>query len=191
MTKSGLLRVGIGFLFIFYPFLIYFGLQEFQPRLLAIFLLIATVLRFVLTKDDNNGKSDPGMSLYWVATASLVIIVTFLTGSKYGLFLYPLLVNLAFFTFFTISLYYPPTVIERIARRQRPEFSERAVIYTRKVTRVWCVFFLLNGGVSALTIFHSEIWWMLYNGFISYVLIGLMLAGEYLIRIRVMKHDHD
>ena len=191
MTKTTLLRVGIGFLFILYPFLIYFGLQEFQPRVLAFFLLIATVLRFVLTKDENDSKSDPGMSLYWVATATLVVTATFLTGSEVGLFLYPLLVNLAFFTFFTISLYHPPTVIERIARRQRPEFPERAVIYTRKVTQVWCVFFLLNGGVSALTIFHSETWWMLYNGFISYILIGLMLAGEYLIRMRVMKYNHD
>ena len=191
MTKTTLLRVGIGFLFILYPFLIYFGLQEFQPRVIAAFLLILTVLRFFLTKDNENGQSDSGMSLYWVATASLVIIVTFLTGSEIGLFLYPLLVNLAFFTFFTISLYHPPTVIERIARRQRPVFPERAVIYTRKVTQVWCVFFLLNGGVSALTIFHSETWWLLYNGFISYILIGLMLAGEYFIRMRVMKYNHD
>lgn len=191
MTKTASLRVGIGFLFILYPFLIYFGLQEFQPKLLAFLLLIATVLRFALTKNNNNDKSDPGMSLYWVATAFLVIIVTFLTDSKYGLFLYPLLVSLAFFTFFTISLYYPPTVIERIARRQRKEFPERAIIYTRKVTQAWCVFFVINGSLSLVSIFHSEKWWMLYNGFISYILIGLMLGGEYLIRMRVMKRDND
>jgi uncharacterized membrane protein len=191
MTKTVLLRVGIGSLFVLYPFLVYFGFQEFQPRVIAGFLLVLTVFRFLLTKDNTNGQSDSGMSLYWIATASLVIVVTFLTGSKLGLFLYPLLVNLAFFTFFTISLYHPPTIIERIARRQRKEFPERAIVYTRKVTKVWCVFFLLNGSVSALTIFHSETWWMLYNGFISYILIGLMLGGEYLVRLRVMKHSND
>lgn len=191
MTKKTLLRVGIGSLFVLYPFLVYMGLQEFQPREIAGFLLVLTVLRFFLTKDDKNGKNDPGMSLYWVATATLVIIVTFLSGSKFGLFLYPLLVNLAFFTFFTISLYHPPTVIERIARRQRSDFPERAVIYTRKVTQAWCIFFVLNGSLSLMSIFHSEKWWMLYNGFISYILIGLMLAGEYLIRMRVMKRNND
>ena len=191
MTKTALLRVGIGSLFVLYPFLVYFGLQAFQPRVIAGFLLVLTAFRFLYTNDDKNGQSDSGMSLYWVATAALVIVVTFLTGSKLGLFLYPLLVNLAFFTFFTISLYHPPTIIERIARRQRKEFPERAIIYTRKVTKAWCVFFLLNGSVSALTIFHSETWWMLYNGFISYILIGLMLVGEYLIRLRVMKHNND
>lgn len=191
MTKTGLLRIGVGLLFILYPFLIYLGLQEFQPRMLAFYLLIATAIRFVLTKNDTSGKSDAGMSLYWVATAALVIIVTFLTGSKFGLFLYPLLVNLAFFTFFTISLFHPPTVIERFARRQRPELPEHAIVYTRKVTQVWCVFFLLNGGVSVITIFHSEAWWMLYNGLISYILIGLMLGGEYLVRMRVMKRNNE
>lgn len=191
MTKTVLLRVGIGSLFVLYPFLVYFGLQEFQPRVIAGFLLVLMVFRFLLTKDAKNGQSDSGMSLYWFATAALVIVVTFLTGKKLGLFLYPLLVNLAFFTFFTISLYHPPTIIERIARCQRKEFPERAVIYTRKVTQAWCVFFGLNGSLSLMSIFHSETWWMIYNGFISYLLIGLMLAGEYLVRLRVMKHSND
>lgn len=190
MTKTALLRVGIGFLFVLYPFLIYFGLQEFQPRVLACFLLIATILRFIVTKNDKNGKSDAGMSLYWVATAALVVTVTFLTGSKFGLFLYPLLVNLALFIFFTISLFHPPTVIERFARRARHELPEKAIVYTRKVTQAWCVFFLLNGSLSLMSIFHSEAWWMLYNGLISYILIGLMLGGEYLIRLRVKRRNN-
>lgn len=191
MTKTVLLRVGIGSLFVLYPFLVYFGLQAFQPSVIAGFLLVLTVFRFLLTKEDKSGKNDAGMSLYWLAAAALVIIVTFLSGSKLGLFLYPLLVNLAFFTFFTISLYHPPTVIERIARRQRSDFPERAVFYTRKVTQAWCIFFVLNGSLSLMSIFHSETWWMLYNGFISYILIGLMLGGEYLVRMRVMKPNND
>lgn len=191
MTKAALLKICIGLLFVLYPFLIYLGLQAFQPRVIAGFLLLATVLRFIVFRNDTRNKNDIGMSLYWIASAVLVISVTLLTGSKFGLFLYPLLVNLAFFTFFTISLFHPPTVIERIARRQRPELPESAVAYTRKVTQVWCVFFVLNGGVSAMTIFHSETWWILYNGVISYILIGLMLVGEYWVRMRMMKRNHD
>ncbi len=186
-----MLRVGTGLLFLLYPFLIYLGLQEFQPRVLAGLLLIATVLRFVATKHDKSANNDTGMSLYWIATGTLAVIITFVTGSKLGLFLYPLLVNLALFTFFAISLFHPPTVIERLARRQRPDLPEKAIAYTRKVTQAWCLFFLLNGGVSAITIFHSEAWWMLYNGFIAYILIGLMLVGEYLIRRKVMRHSND
>ncbi len=188
MTKTALLRIGIGTLFILYPFLIYLGLQEFQPRIIACFLLIAVMLSFMTTMHDKN---DGGMSLYWVSTAILVAIITLLLDSKFSLFLYPLLVNLAFFTFFTISLFYPPTVIERIARRHRPSLPEKAIVYTRKVTQVWCIFFLLNGGMSLISAFHSEMWWVLYNGFISYILIGLMLAGEYLIRIKIMSHNND
>ncbi len=188
MTRVVLLRISLGLLFLLYPFLIYLGLQEFQPKILASLLLVATVLRFVVNKPE---KGEMGMSLHWVAAGVLVTLITFVTDSKYGLFLYPLLVNLAFFAFFAISLLHPPTVIERIARRQRPEFSEKAIVYTRKVTQIWCVFFLLNGGMSVVSAFHSETWWMLYNGFISYILIGLMLAGEYLIRIKVMSRNND
>ena len=138
MTKTALLRIFLGTLFIFYPFLIYIGLQEFQPRVLACFLLIAIILRFMTTMHENYDRNSGGMTLIWIAAAILIVIITFLSDSKFSLFLYPLLVNLALFTFFALSLFYPPTVIERIARRSRPALSEKAIIYTRKVTQVWC-----------------------------------------------------
>lgn len=131
------------------------------------------------------------MSLYWIAAAVLVIIFTFVTDLKLGLYLYPPLVNLIFFTFFLISLFYPPTVIEKIARRHRSEMPVKAVVYTRKVTQAWCLFFLINGSMSVMSIFYSEEWWVLYNGFIAYILIGLMLAGEYFIRIKVIGNVND
>ena len=42
-----------------------------------------------------------------------------------------------------------------------------------------------------MSISYSEEWWVLYNGFIAYILIGLMLAGEYLIRIKVIGNGND
>jgi uncharacterized membrane protein len=67
----------------------------------------------------------------------------------------------------------------------------KAVVYTRKVTQAWCLFFLINGSMSVMSIFYSEEWWVLYNGFIAYILIGLMLAGEYFIRIKVIGNVND
>jgi uncharacterized membrane protein len=32
-------------------------------------------------------------------------------------------------------------------------------------------------------------WWSLYNGLIAYLLMGLLFAGEYLIRRRTQKQD--
>ncbi len=191
MTRAALLRAGTGLIFLLYPFLIYLGLQEFQPRVLACLLLIAVILRLTASRYGKKKEGEMGTSLYWIAAAILVTIFTLVTDSKLGLYLYPPLVNLTFFIFFSVSLLHPPTVIERIARRQRPEMSVRAIAYTRKVTQAWCLFFLLNGGISVMSISYSEEWWVLYNGFITYILIGLMLAGEYLIRIKVIGSGND
>jgi uncharacterized membrane protein len=51
------------------------------------------------------------------------------------------------------------------------------------VTQVWCVFFALNGGVALVTaLWTSAATWSLYNGFVAYLLMGLLFAGEYAIR---------
>lgn len=185
------MRAGTGLIFLLYPFLIYLGLHEFQPRVIACLLLIAAILRLIANKYGEKKEGEMGMSLYWIAAAILVTIFTFVTDIKLGLYLYPPLVNLVFFTFFSISLLHPPTVIERIARHHRPEMPLKAVIYTRRVTQAWCIFFLINGGISVMSLSYSEEWWVLYNGFITYILIGLMLAGEYLIRIKVIGSGND
>ena len=101
--------------------------------------------------------------------------------------MYPVLVSLSMMILFSISLLKPPTVIEVFARRQEGRLSSEAVSYTRKVTIVWCVFFLLNAIVSAYTAFASRELWLIYNGFVSYLLIASLFALEYLVRQRVKK----
>jgi acyl-coenzyme A synthetase/AMP-(fatty) acid ligase/3-hydroxymyristoyl/3-hydroxydecanoyl-(acyl carrier protein) dehydratase len=60
--------------------------------------------------------------------------------------------------------------------------------YCRKVTWMWCGFFIFNGGIAAITIFFgSDIIWSVYNGGISYILMGSLFAGEFLVRKMVQK----
>jgi uncharacterized membrane protein len=44
------------------------------------------------------------------------------------------------------------------------------------------VFFIFNGIVAALTISASDAVWALYNGLISYIIMGILFAGEYIVR---------
>ena len=45
-----------------------------------------------------------------------------------------------------------------------------------------------NGALAAFTIWHGDLaLWSLYNGLISYGLMGALMAGEYLVRRRLMK----
>ncbi|AFK64544.1 hypothetical protein TKWG_24995 [Advenella kashmirensis WT001] len=83
------------------------------------------------------------------------------------------------------------SVVERIARSQEPNLPQSAVPYTRTVTKIWIAFFILNGSTTYLLwqsgYFHA---WSLYTGFISYVLMGLLFAGEWLYR-RHYKRKHS
>jgi uncharacterized membrane protein len=86
-------------------------------------------------------------------------------------------------------LFSPQSLVERIARIQHPNLPPEGVVYTRRVTQIWCVFFVVNGGIALVTALWSsfEIW-SLYNGLIAYVLMGLLFAGEYIVRMRTQKH---
>jgi uncharacterized membrane protein len=80
--------------------------------------------------------------------------------------------------------------VERLARLQQPDLPPQGVRYTRRVTQVWCGFFIINGSIALITaLWSSFAWWSLYNGLIAYVLMGLLFAGEYLIRRRTQKRD--
>jgi acyl-coenzyme A synthetase/AMP-(fatty) acid ligase len=66
--------------------------------------------------------------------------------------------------------------------------EKRVEAYCRKVTLVWCLFFIINGGIAAMTVFFaSDVLWSLYNGGISYIFIGILFGGELMVRKRVDK----
>jgi len=161
-----------------YPLAIYFGLGHVQPRWLALLLLGMALARAVTSRDR----------LWLAATAGAAVLVLFsvLGNDAMPLKLYPVLVNAVMLTVFGISLRHPPTVIERLARLQEPELSAHGVAYTRKVTWVWCGFFVLNGSIALITaLWCPDKVWALYNGLIAYVLMGVLFAGEWLVRRRV------
>ena len=185
MTHMGrLLTVALGLLLVLYPLLVYVGIQHFGPRVLAAVLLAAAVARLVAAK---LAQQPLGNSSWLLLAAAAATGLTLATGSLIGLKFYPVLVSGVMLGIFGYSLWCPPSMIERFARLQQPDLPAQAIPYTRKVTWVWCGFFILNGAVSAMTVFMNESLWALYNGLISYLLIGLLLAGEYLVRRRVQK----
>lgn len=105
-----------------------------------------------------------------------------------SMYWYPVLVNLMMLVVFGGSLFAGQTVIERLARLQQPDLPEKAVRYTRRVTQVWCVFFIINGTLAALLVRLGRYdWWAVYTGVIAYVLMGMLFAGEWLYRKLVLK----
>ncbi len=170
------------FLIIIYPLVIYFGLKYFEPKLMALFLCVILLFRF-LSRKTINQLADKTQDTIVTIVMAIIILVTLKSNSLSGLQIYPVVVSFSFLVFFSISLIKPPTAIERIARLKEPNLSEEGVIYTRNVTVIWCLFFLINGCIALYTTYYSSLSiWTLYNGLISYILMGSLFAGEMVYR---------
>lgn len=187
MSASRLLGILLGLLLVLYPLLVYVGIQQLGPRVLAAILLAAALLRLLLAKLAGQALGNSAWLLFAAAAATGL---TLATGSLLGLKSYPVLVSGVLLGVFGFSLWRPPSMIERFARLQHADLPDHAIPYTRKVTWVWCGFFVVNGTIASATLFASDQIWALYNGLLSYILIGLLLAGEYLIRLRVQKQQN-
>ncbi|MBR6163182.1 hypothetical protein IKQ26_04770 [bacterium] len=91
---------------------------------------------------------------------------------------------------FFISLFTEKTVIQKIALAMNPSLSPLELDYTKKLTYIWCVFLFLNFLVSVLTIFMSDKIWLVYNGFLSYFLVGTIFIVEYIVRLMFRKRHN-
>lgn len=166
-----------------YPFLMYYGLQHWEPKYLTVVFLLLFLLRLKSPSSIRYEKVILGIIL------SIVMAYTCLSNHALGVRLYPVLINFMMLVVFSYSLVNPPSMIERFARMTEPALPAKAVVYTRIVTKVWVAFFSMNLCLALFTaIFCSDKIWALYNGFIAYILMGLLFFIEYLVRMRVRKN---
>lgn len=121
---------------------------------------------------------------------TLCIVLLFSIKRFVFLKFYPPVCNLFIFLTFFLSLFAKETVIQKFARMCGDKMEEPVRIYTRNLTYVWCIFTFFNFLISVWTIFLPEKIWILYNGCISYILVGLVFGVEYIIRIILRKRNY-
>ena len=168
-----------------YPLTIWLAEGQVEPRLLAGVLLLAGLSRLVSGRFGYAAR-------WWVSGTMLLVLLVVWHNGMLPLKLYPVVVNATLLGVFSYSLIVPPSAIERIARVWEPHLPAQAIAYTRRVTQVWCGFFAANGAVALYTaLYASSAQWSFYNGFLAYVLIGLLFAGEFCVRRRFIRHQHD
>ncbi len=180
-----MLKAFIGLLTVCYPFLVYFAADHLQPRYLALALAAIFLLRWL----QQGRASSRKLSMAILAPAGAAfLLVAGLANEEYLLLAYPVFVSAVFFALFFYSFLNPPTVVEKLARLSDPDLPPKGVAYTRKVTLVWCGFFAINALISAGAVWYGERWvWSLYNGCISYVLMGTLMGAEMMVRRQVRK----
>ena len=169
-----------------YPFVVYFGLRYFEARTIAAVLMALTLIRFALLRRTDNWFEKMPQARLVVIVLPVICGLVVLSNSPSFLLYYPVFMSMIMLAIFAGSLFHPPTVIERIARLKTPDLSDKGVRYTRHVTMVWCGFFLINGALAFYTSLAAEMKaWVVYNGFISYAVMGILFVGEYAIRCRL------
>jgi uncharacterized membrane protein len=161
-----------------YPVVVYLALGHVSPRWIALLLVALALARAWVTRES-----------FWLGAAALatVLAAASFLGDRWGpLKLYPALVNLVMLGLFGMSLWRGPSVVERLARLRESHFPPAAIAYTRRVTQVWCGFFVVNGLAAVATaLWATPAVWALYNGLLSYVAMGALMGGEWLVRRRV------
>jgi len=168
-----------------YPFLVWLGLTSRSPRPIAL-LLLCILAPAVFFRLRSRSKSD----LRGVAAIPLVTVASLGAATvldDMGLMLaVPVAINAIFLVTFGSTLRSGSVpMIERFARLQVADLTTDQVSWCRQWTRIWCLFFVLNGGTAlALSIFAPLSWWAFYNGLLAYLLIGILLGTEWVLRHR-------
>ena len=193
---------------VIYPVIVFIFLYFLKTpvRVLSIFIIIVAAGIFLTFTSRNKDTKRTSIDIKQIVTPILLLtagLLCFLTNKIFFLKLYSVFLSAIFLGLFGSTLFFEPTMIFRFAT-----LADKSIIgstceddvrkYCRVVTILWCLFFIMNGTISTLTAFSQDIFhiteeqadkvWTIYNGCLSYVLMGLLFAGEYLVRINYDRH---
>ncbi|UPT54093.1 hypothetical protein [Dickeya zeae] len=169
-----------------WPFLVWFSITHPDHRWLLPLLALVFLARLLMLKSSQGLYRQTGLLL--AAAGAALCLASLWLRDRQWLMWYPVAVNVVMLTLFFSSLFSRMPFIERIARLREPDLPARAIAYTRRVTQVWCLFFVCNGTIALLTCLSGNmVWWTAWNGMISYLLMGLLMGGEWLVRQRLRK----
>lgn len=101
---------------------------------------------------------------------------------------YPVAISGILALTFGTSLWQSESLVERIARLQSGTTDPAARRYCRRVTLMWTVWLVINAMIcGSLALVGSLEAWTLWTGLIAYLVMGLLFAGEYMVRRIVLR----
>lgn len=161
-----------------YPAAVYFGRAAVPPLAFATLALLLIAVRIAML--DAPAAREWRGPLIVSALALVVLAALDSTLAAKG---YPIVMSAAFAAVFAMSLARPPSLVERFARVRHPDLPPEGQAYCRIVTMVWTGWLALNALIALLlAVFGSDAAWALWTGVIAYVIMGLLFAGEWIVR---------
>ena len=174
-------------------------------RILSLCVMVLACSFFLgFTGRNRTDVKKEKKALDWrpmVSSALFLIagIVCFVTNQSVFLKLYSVVISVVLLSVFGSTLFFEPNICFRFAVMSDKSiagssYEAQVCAYCRKVTVVWCCFFIINGSIAAYTALHdfgsedlNNKIWSVYNGGISYILMGLLFSVELLVRKMVDK----
>lgn len=179
-------------LLIAYPILVYYSMQHYSARAVAVVLLlgISPFLLRVFGSRRKTTDTDPASvgnrrSWQWIWPVLAISLIggALLANSVRSLLLVPVCINGGLLLSFGSTLWDERPLIERFARIQHPDLTFEERHWCRLWTIIWTAFFAFNVVLAGLfTLTHSVEWWTYYNGLIAYVVMGTLFTSEYVVR---------
>lgn len=163
-----------------YPFIVLFVLKRgVSLRFIALLIGIMCVANFL-----RNRVTSFAFLICGVVFSGFLYFMNNVLFFKF----YPVMMNFLFASAFTFSILGKgEPIIAKFARQMGYDLTEQgAKSYVRKATIAWSIFLCANTIVSLITVFMSDVVWVMYNGFVSYILMACMMFGEYFVRRRVI-----
>ena len=153
---------------------------------IAIYWLAILLVLFSLRAAGRSGTSRVWAMAGLSAAAAVVLSAA--TDQQFVVYLPPVAVNAVLLATFLASLRGGDTpLITRLALLMDPDLSEAGRRYTRRVTAFWAGYFLVMTVLAvAFAVFASMETWSLVANCLHYVLVPLLLAGEFAVRRRVL-----
>ncbi|WP_022933107.1 AMP-binding protein [Treponema bryantii] len=186
-----------------YPILVFTLLVvlKVETKILSL-CIVALAAAFFLSATGSKKTSNKKSALDWKPILSSLLFLAaglfcFFTGKEFFLKLYSVVINATLLVVFGSTLFLEPNIIFRFATLADKSiagssYENQVKLYCKKVTIVWCCFFILNGSAAALTTFADKLFglspdqarkvWAVYNSGISYVLMGTLFLVEFIIR---------
>jgi uncharacterized membrane protein len=157
------------------------------------------IIIFAIAYSIFNGRNYKGKNTAALFISPVILCISgaasFLLDDINVIKLYPVLADLAYMTIMITSFFFPPPlayyfidIFDKSMKTKIPqdEFSR----YCFKASMAWVIFFIIDGIISFITVYHSsDFFWGIYNGGITYFMMGLLFAGEFII-LKIIEKRH-
>ena len=180
-----LLKIILIAIILIYPFLIFFGIKFLSIKYLGLLIILMFSLRLLILKNSVDK-----VWIYITILGIILVLFSMFVNNIIVMLLYPMFISCILCITFAYSLFQDKSIITKIAiKMSNTDLPAFALTYTWYVTLAWCMFFVVNASISLATVIYGAMdVWSIYNGFISYILIGIFMSIEIIVRFLVRRH---